>query len=291
MSSQPTYHDLALPSGVSIHYVTAGSPTLPNLLLLHGFPSSSFQFRALIPLLSAKYHIVAPDLPGFGFTTVPPSYAHTFENMSIAIEEFIDTVHLTSFAVYAFDYGSPTAFRIALRRPKLIKAIISQNGNAYEEGLSPFWDPLKAYWASGNRLDPIREQLRPFLASDELNKAPHYEGLSPEKAAKVDPNGYRFDYLQNIKDHEDVQLDLFFSYGTNVQLYIEFQTYLRETQVPVLAVWGKLDTIFPPEGAKAFLTNSPNAKIELLDGQHFLLGSHVEEVAAIMLDFLKDVKF
>ena len=289
----PTYHDAALPSGAKVHYVEAGSPSNPTLLLLHGFPSSSNQFRTLIPRLASSYHIIAPDLPGFGLTSVPTSYNHSFANIAQTIGELVDTLKLTSFAMYVFDYGAPSGYRLALQRPEAIKAIVSQNGNAYHEGLgAEFWAPLQAWWAK-DKDDALRGAVKDAALNLEHLKQQYEVGVPADKLDRIDPTAYTLDYLLNVgtADKREVQLDLFHDYGTNVALYPAFHEYFRASQVPVLAVWGKNDPVFVPAGAEAFKRDNKRAVVKLLDGGHFLLETHVDEVAEEILKFLAGVEF
>lgn len=271
--------------GLSIFYRTAGDPTSPTILLLHGFPSSSHQYRKLIPLLAGKYHVLAPDLPGFGFTTVPPAreYSYKFSSLATTVGLFLDALSIEKFSVYIFDYGAPTALRLALQRPKAITAIISQNGNAYEEGLGAFWDPIRKYWKSGAQED--REALVPALLGfaptewQYLNGSPHPESIGPET--------YHLDYaLMSRPGNNDIQLDLFKDYETNLPLYPEFQDFFRKTQVPLLAVWGKNDLIFVPPGAEAFKKDLPKAEVHLIDAGHFAVETDAGLIAELILKFL-----
>ncbi|KAK4937949.1 hypothetical protein LTR10_021514 [Elasticomyces elasticus] len=279
-----------LPNGIRVFYREAGSPSNPTVLLLHGFPASSFQYRNLIPLVAQKYHVVAPDLPGFGFTEIPDSlnFKYTFANIASTIGSFLDVHKIDKFAVYVFDYGAPTGFRLALERPQAITAIISQNGNAYEDGLSSFWDPLRQLWATSDPVKEkeLREAVRGAVLTFEATKG-QYLGGEPE-ADKIDePATYHLDYaLLSRPGNAEIQLDLFKDYGTNVVLYPKFQEYLRESQVPVLAIWGKNDIIFPPAGAEAFRRDVKDLKLVLLDGGHFLVESHTQEIGRSMLEFL-----
>jgi pimeloyl-ACP methyl ester carboxylesterase len=272
--------------GVEVFYRSAGPPDAPTVVLLHGFPSSSHMFRNLIPLLATRYHVIAPDLPGFGFTRVPAErdYTYTFASLSQTFTAFVDALTLTRFAVYIFDYGAPTAFRFALERPSAIAAIVSQNGNAYDEGLGqPFWAPLQKLWASGAQED--REALRPLLELPAtqwqyLDGSPHLAGgaLQPEAPyldqARMDQPG-----------NKEIQLDLFHDYGTNVALYPRFQKYLRESGVPVLAAWGKKDQIFVAAGAEAFERDVKKLETKWLDAGHFALEANERQMAEWMFEF------
>ena len=274
--------------GVEIFYRSAGSPTAPVLLLLHGFPSSSHMFRNLIPLLSAKYHVIAPDLPGFGFTVVPESrkYKYTFDSITHTTLSFLDALSIEKFAVYIFDYGSPTAFRLALERPDAITALITQNGNAYVEGLGKdFWAPIQAYWTSGALSD--REAIRTAALNFETTKWQYTFGSPHPKS--IPPESYYLDAeLLARPGNEDVQLDILYDYRTNVDLYPKFQEWLRDSKVKVLTVWGKNDPIFIKEGAEAFRKDVPaeRLQVEWLDAGHFALETNEVEVAGLIEGFL-----
>lgn len=276
--------------GIDIFYRWAGSPDAPILLLLHGFPSSSHQFRNLIPLLATAYHVIAPDLPSYGFTNVPASryYAYTFANLTQTILAFLDALKIKHFAVYIFDYGAPVAFRIALERPDSIKAIISQNGNAYIEGLGQkFWAPIEKYWKSGSVED--RNALA-YLAGYDTTKLQYTLG-SPQPE-KIQPESYTIDYaLLSRPGIANYQLDLLYDYRTNVALYPQFQEYLRKSQVPLLAAWGKNDVIFVKEGAEAFKRDLKHAEVHLLDAGHFAVETETKVMADLILRFLKKHQF
>jgi pimeloyl-ACP methyl ester carboxylesterase len=273
--------------GVEIFYRSAGSPSAPVILLLHGFPSSSHMFRNLIPLLSTRYHVIAPDLPGYGFTTVPSErkYEYTFANLTQTIESFLDTLKIQKFAVYIFDYGAPTALRLALDRPSAITAIITQNGNAYKEGLgSEFWAPIQAYWQSDSKED--REKIRAAALNFETTKWQYTFGSAhPDD---IPPEAYYLDSaLLDRPGNQDVQLDLLRDYGTNVELYPRFQNYLKTSGVPVLAVWGKNDQIFIAPGAEAYKKDVKDLEINYLDAGHFALETNEGEVSNLILAFLQ----
>jgi pimeloyl-ACP methyl ester carboxylesterase len=275
--------------GIDLFYREAGSTSAPHVVLLHGFPSSSHQYRNLIPILAKKYHVVAPDLPGFGFTNVPDErkYKYTFENMANTIGEFLAALKITKFAVYIFDYGAPTAFRLALTRPELtITGIISQNGNAYEVGLGGFWEPLKRYWKDNTKEN--RDALRPFFTFD-VTKSQYFGGAPEDRASKIQPEAYYLDQaLLDRPGNNEIQLDYFYDYRTNVELYPQFQEYVRSKKVPVLAVWGKNDPIFIAPGAEAFKQDNPdNTIVKLYDTGHFALETHLEEIAQDIISFLE----
>ncbi len=281
--SSVTYHAADV-KGLKVFYRESGPADGPKLLLLHGFPSASHMFRDLIPLLAGRFHVVAPDLLGFGQSDMPSrdSFAYTFEALTDAIEGFTDAVGFDRYALYVFDYGAPTGFRLAVRRPEAITAIVSQNGNAYAEGLSDGWDPIRAYWkepTQDNR-DAIRSLVQPETT------AWQYTHGVPDPSL-VSPDGYTLDnhYLARPGAHE-IQLDLFLNYASNVELYPEFQQYFRTRQPPLLAIWGRNDPFFLPAGAEAFRRDIPGADVRLLDTGHFALETHAAEIAAAMRAFL-----
>jgi pimeloyl-ACP methyl ester carboxylesterase len=266
--------------GISVFYREAGTPGAPKLLLLHGFPTSSHMFRDLIPLLADRFHIIAPDLPGFGRSDDPR--ANSFDSIADTIERFTEIVGFDRFAVYVFDYGAPTGFRLAIRHPERITAIISQNGNAYVEGLSDGWNPIRAYWeeASAENRDALRMMLTP-----ETNYWQYTHGV-PD-ASSVSPDGYTLDdHYLGRPGAADVQLDLFGDYKSNVALYPAFQEYFRTHQPRLLAVWGKNDPFFLPPGAEAYRRDIPEAKVIFFDTGHFALETHADEIAAAIGDFL-----
>ena len=270
--------------GLKVFYREAGAANLPALLLLHGFPSASHMFRDLIPLLADRFHIIAPDLPGFGQSDMPArgKFKYTFDNIAGVIDRFTEVVGLDRFAVYVFDYGAPTGFRIAVKHPERITAIISQNGNAYEEGLSDGWNPIRAYWQESSQAN--RDALRAFLAP-EMTRWQYTHGVTDERT--VSPDGQSLDNFYLARPGADeVQLDLFGNYQSNVALYPAFQDYFRTHRPPFLAVWGKNDPFFLPAGAEAFKRDVPGAVIRFFDTGHFALETHAEEIAAAIRDFL-----
>ena len=270
--------------GFKVFYREAGPADGPKLLLLHGFPSAGHMFRDLIPRLMDRFHIVAPDLPGFGQSDMPArdKFAYTFDNLANVIERFTEVVGFDRFAVYVFDYGAPTGFRLAIERPERITAIISQNGNAYEEGLSDGWTPIRAYWEDPSQAN--RDALRAFLAP-ETTHWQYTHGVSD--LAAVSPDGQSLDnfYLARPGAAE-VQLDLFGDYKSNVALYPAFQEYFRTQKPRFLAVWGKNDPFFLPPGAEAFKRDIPEADVRFFDTGHFALETHAKEIAAAIRDFL-----
>jgi pimeloyl-ACP methyl ester carboxylesterase len=271
--------------GKKIFYREAGARSAPTILLLHGFPTSSHMFRNLIPALAKHYHVVAPDLPGFGFSITPDrkTVHYNFENLAKVIGKFIETIGLERFAIYIFDYGAPVGLRLALAHPERITAIISQNGNAYEEGLSEGWNPIQKYWQEPTEAN--RNALREFL-KPETTKWQYTHGVAD--VSTVAPESYTLDSaLLARPGNDEIQLDLFLDYASNVALYPKFQEYFRTRRPPLLAVWGKNDPFFLPPGAEAFKRDNPNAEVKLFDTGHFALETHVEEIAHDILDFLR----
>jgi pimeloyl-ACP methyl ester carboxylesterase len=267
--------------GLRIFYREAGAVGAPKLLLLHGFPSAGHMFRDLIPLLADRFHVVAPDLPGFGNSDMP-GRDHSFDLIARTIDRFTDIVGFDRYAIYVFDYGAPTGFRLAVRHPDRITAIISQNGNAYEEGLSEGWNPIRAYWQDPSEAN--REALRALL-KPETTVWQYTHGV-PD-ATSVSPDGYSLDnFYLSRPGADEVQLDLFGDYKSNVALYPTFQSYFRTHKPLFLAVWGKNDPFFLPPGAEAFKRDIPDAVVRFLDTGHFALETHAAEIAAAIRDFL-----
>jgi pimeloyl-ACP methyl ester carboxylesterase len=275
-----TYQTVSV-DGFKIFYRQAGAAGAPKLLLLHGFPTASHMFRDLVPLLADRFHIVAPDLPGFGNSDMP-SRGHSFEGMAETIDRFTEVIGFDRYAVYVFDYGAPTGFRLAVKRPDRIAAIISQNGNAYEEGLSEGWNPIRAYWQEPSEAN--RDALRAFL-KPETTIWQYTHGVPDPKL--VSPDGYSLDNFYLARPGmAGLQLDLFGDYKSNVALYPTFQAYFRTRRPPLLAVWGKNDPFFLPAGAEAFKRDIPGAVVRFLDTGHFALETHATEIAAAIREFL-----
>lgn len=274
--------------GVRIFYREAGPANAPVILLLHGYPTSSHQYRELIPRLATRYRVIAPDLPGFGFTAVPDArnYKYSFDAIARTIAAFVDALNLKKYALYIFDYGAPTGLRLALAHPERVTAIVSQNGNAYEEGLGDAWAPIRAYWSTPSAEN--REVLRRAILTPEGTRFQYLTGVSnPESVA---PESYTLDQaLLERPGNQEIQLDLYLDYANNVKLYPKFQSYFREFKPPLLAIWGKNDVFFIPPGAEAFRRDNPNATVEFLDTGHFALETHVDAIAASMHAFLARV--
>jgi pimeloyl-ACP methyl ester carboxylesterase len=260
--------------GIEIFYREAGDPAKPTLLLLHGFPSSSHMFRDLIPLLADRFHIVAPDLPGFGRSGRPTQ--NTFDHLAEVMGRFTDVIGLNHYALYVFDYGAPVGFRLALAQPERVTGIISQNGNAYEEGLSEGWDPLRAYWRDPSEAN--REAMRAMLTPEGI-RFQYEHGVADQATVSPDGSGLDIFYTQR-PGIDEIQLDLFRDYASNVALYPAFQAWFREHQPKFLAIWGKNDPFFLPAGAEAYRRDIPAATVRLLDTGHFALETHADEIAA-----------
>ncbi len=281
--SAPTFRTVDV-DGLEVFYREAGSADAPTLLLLHGFPTSSHMFRDLIPLLSDRYHLVAPDLPGFGRTALPPraTFSYTFDALAQVIGRFTELVGLERFALYIFDYGAPTGLRLALAHPQRITAIISQNGNAYEEGLSEGWSATQRYWREPT--DENRQALREFLKPESV-RWQYVHGV-PDPSL-VSPDGSALDsYYLSRPEADEAQLDLFLDYRSNVALYPAFQAYFRERRPPLLAIWGENDPFFLPPGAEAYRRDVPDALVRFLDTGHFALETHAGEIAQEIRRFL-----
>jgi pimeloyl-ACP methyl ester carboxylesterase len=279
----PTYRTVSV-DGLKTFYREAGEPNAPSVLLLHGFPTSSHMYRELIPALADRYHVVAPDLPGFGFTDTPDrtSFKYSFEHLAEVVDRFTEVIGLNRYALYVFDYGAPVGFRLAMRHPDRISALISQNGNAYLEGLSEGWNPIQAYWKEPTPEN--RAALRDFL-KPEATKWQYTHGVTATE--RLSPEAWTLDSaLLARPGNDEIQLDLFGDYQSNVALYPKFQAYIRTQRPPLLAVWGKNDPFFLPAGAEAFKRDNPDAEVHLLEAGHFALESQGLEIAAIIRDFL-----
>ncbi len=270
--------------GVTVFYREAGPESAPVVLLLHGFPTSSLMYRELMPRLADRYRVIAPDLPGFGFTEVPAGreYKYSFDSLAKTMVAFTEALQLQKYALYVFDYGAPTGFRVAREHPKRVTAIVSQNGNAYEEGLGDAWAPIQRYWrepTTENR-EAVRRELSPEgIRSQYTFGVPHPETIAPE--------GYTLDAAMIARPgNMDIQLDLFLDYANNVKLYPAFQEYFRKSKPPLLAIWGKHDPFFIPPGAEAYKKDNPNATVQFLDTGHFATETHVVEIATAMRQFL-----
>jgi pimeloyl-ACP methyl ester carboxylesterase len=272
--------------GMQLFYRAAGDLSAPAVLLLHGFPTSSFMYRELIPRLADEYRVIAPDLPGFGFTDVPSErkYTYSFDGLARTVEAFTDSIGLSRYAIYVFDYGAPTGFRLAMAHPERVTAIVSQNGNAYEEGLGDAWAPIRKYWAEPTAVN--RNVIRQNILNLEGTRWQYTHGVT--KPESVAPESYTLDAaLLDRPGNKEIQLDLFLDYASNVKLYPQFQDYFRRSKPPLLAIWGKNDPFFIPAGAKAFRKDLPNAQVDFLDTGHFALETYVVEIAAAMKQFLR----
>lgn len=269
---------------VNVFYREAGDPASPVLLLLHGFAGSSFMFRDLIPQLADRYHVIAPDLPAFGFTEAPArgEYAYTFAQLAETIGRFTEELHLNRYALLVHDYGAPVGWRLALAHPQRVTALISQNGNAYEEGLGEAWAPIQQYWR-----DPTvenRNALSEFPTPAAI-KWQYLEGVSDQSL--ISPDGYSLEGMQVLRPgNAEIQLDLLLDYASNVEMYPQFQHYFRQYQPPLLAVWGKNDPFFMPAGAEAWKRDLPDAEIRFYDTGHFALETHAKEIGTAVRDFL-----
>jgi pimeloyl-ACP methyl ester carboxylesterase len=274
----------ALVEGIRVFYREAGKSSAPTLLLLHGFPTSSHMYRTLIPILATQYHVIAPDMPGFGFTEAPDRnlYQYTFDSLARTMDAFMETLGLPEYAIQVFDYGAPVGFRLALAHPDRITALISQNGNAYEEGLSAGWDPIQRYWRHPSPEN--RSALRALLTPESV-KWQYTHGVAD--VSQIAPESYVLDSVLLARPQVDeIQLDLFLDYANNVALYPTFQQYFRSHKPPLLAVWGQNDPFFLPPGANAFKRDMRNAEVHFYDTGHFALETHCQEIGATILEFL-----
>ncbi|MGS0894365.1 alpha/beta fold hydrolase [Burkholderia stagnalis] len=294
----PTAAPLPVPSvsiktveadGVRVFYREAGPADAPVILLLHGFPSSSHMFRDLIPRLASHYRVIAPDLPGFGFTVVPEArqYTYSFDALAVTAEAFVDALALRRYAIYVFDYGAPVGFRLAVRHPERVTAVVTQNGNAYEEGLGDAWDPIRRYWADPSPAN--RQALAEAVLTLEGTRWQYVHGVANPDA--IAPEAYVLDAaLLERPGVKAIQLDLFLDYASNLARYPQFQAFFREFRPPTLAIWGKHDPFFIPPGAQAYTRDNPNAVVKMLDTGHFALETHVDEIAAEILRLMDGVR-
>jgi pimeloyl-ACP methyl ester carboxylesterase len=284
-ASEAPRHRSVTVDGVEIFYREAGPAAAPALLLLHGYPTSSHMFRNLIPTLAARYRVVAPDYPGFGYSAAPGRgrFTYSFDTFARLIERFTETVGLSRYALYVMDYGAPVGFRLATAHPERVTALVVQNGNAYAEGLeSSFWDPIRAYWKTGAAAE--REALRQFT-TPAATRWQYTDGVADP--SRLSPDAWTLDQLGlDRPGNAEIQLDLFYDYRTNPPLYPAWQAYFRQHRPPTLVVWGRNDTIFPAAGAQAYRRDNPEAELHLLDTGHFALETHGAEIAALMRDFL-----
>lgn len=284
-TQHPVHYKTVRVNNVDIFYREAGPASAPTILLLHGFPTSSNMFRNLIPRLAGSFHLVAPDYPGFGQSSMPDrnTFEYSFENFANVINRFVETIGLTKFSLYVMDYGAPVGYRLALLHPERIQALIVQNGNAYAEGLREFWDPIKKYWA-----DPTADNRTAlhFLVDPKSTRWQYENGVSDPTL--LDPTTWLVDQAGlDRPGNRDIQMDLFHSYGTNVPMYPEFQAFFRQYQPPTLIVWGKNDFIFPAEGAAPYRRDLKKVETHLLDTGHFALETHGEEIAGRLEEFLR----
>ena len=286
MTTKVSYHTVSV-DGFNIFYRQAGDAAAPVVLLLHGFPTSSHMFRNLIPELAGNYHVIAPDLPGYGLSNAPDhrSFQYTFDHLAQIIGDFVEQLGLKKFAIYIFDYGAPVGLRVALRFPDRIAALITQNGNAYVEGFSAAWEPWQAYWR--NPTPENRAACRDALNPEVIRDIQYLHGTKPEL---VSPDGYRLDIASMSRPGVDeMQLDLILDYRSNVALYPKFQEFFRTYKPPTLAVWGKNDPFFLPPGAEAYRRDNSKAKVVFYDTGHFALETHAAEIGEEMRNFLAGV--
>lgn len=283
------YHTKSI-DGVEIFYREAGNKKHPAIILLHGFPTSSHMFRNLIPILAQQYHVIAPDYPGYGHSSMPDrkQFKYTFDNYAEIIDKLLTKLDIKKYAIYVFDYGAPVGFRLFHKYPDRISAIITQNGNAYLEGITGFWDPIKAYWST--HAEKEREAIR-WLTSLKATRWQYENGVAKDRIVNLSPDGWQHDQsLMDRPGNADIQLDLLYDYKTNLPLYPLWQEAFRKYQPPTLAIWGKNDEIFVAPGADAFKRDLPNTEIHMLDAGHFALETHGNEMGTLILDFLNKVK-
>jgi pimeloyl-ACP methyl ester carboxylesterase len=279
-----TYYRTVNVDGVNVFYREAGPAYAPTIVLLHGFPTSSHMFRNLIPLLADRYHVIAPDYPGFGQSASPDhtQFAYTFGHYANIVDGLLQQLHATHYALYVMDYGAPVGYRLALKHPERITALVVQNGNAYTEGLGAFWDPIKAYWLDGS---PAHRDALSFLVAPATTKFQYTDGMSD--ITRIDPDNWLHDQvLLDRPGNKDIQLDLFHDYGSNVPLYPKFQAFFRAYHPPTLIVWGKNDKIFPASGATPYLRDLPKAELHLIDTGHFALEDKMDVMEPMIHAFL-----
>ena len=281
----PTQHKSIKIDDLDIFYREAGSENSPTILLLHGFPTSSHMFRNLIPALADKYHCVAPDYPGFGASSMPDleEFEYSFDNLAILMEKFVTQLGLKKYFLYVMDYGAPIGYRLASQHPERVQGLIVQNGNAYEEGLRDFWDPIKAYWK--DKTEENAKVLEDNILTLDATKWQYTNGVRDEQAISPD-NWFHDQYLMDRPGNKKIQLELFYSYGTNPPRYPEWQEYFRKHQPPSLIVWGKGDYIFPEEGAHPYKRDLKNIKFHILDTGHFALEEDLNFIATQIRDFV-----
>jgi pimeloyl-ACP methyl ester carboxylesterase len=278
------HHRTATVDGVEIFYREAGPADGPVVVLLHGFPTSSHMFRNLIPVLADDYHVIAPDYPGFGQSAAPDhgQFAYTFGHYADLVDGLLEQLGAQRYAMYVMDYGAPVGYRVALKHPERVSALIVQNGNAYDEGLKEFWDPIKAYWADGSA---ARREALSFLVAPDTTKFQYTDGV--RDLSRIDPDTWLHDQvLLDRPGNKDIQLDLFQDYGSNVPLYPEFQAFFRDYRPPTLIAWGQNDKIFPSEGASPYLRDLPDAELYFLDTGHFALEDQLDVMGPMIHDFL-----
>ena len=276
------YRTVAI-DGVNVFYREAGPRDAPAVVLLHGFPSSSNMYRNLIPALADRYRVIAPDYPGFGHSDMPDRsrFRYSFAHFADITDTLLTRLGVQRYALYVMDYGAPVGYRLALKHPERVSALVIQNGNAYEEGIKEFWKPIKAYWASGQ---PAQREVLRAGTTLEATRSQYIDGVADR--SRVDPSAWVQDQaLLDRPGNVEIQLDLFYDYRTNVELYPQFQRFFRERQPPALIVWGRNDVIFPAEGARAYLKDLPKAELHLLDTGHFALEDKGDEIARLMRDF------
>lgn len=283
-STQIEYRTINI-EGTNIFYRSAGPETAPTIVLLHGFPTSSHMYRNIIPILAHKYRVIAPDYPGFGYSDSPDRsrFSYTFDNYSNIVEKLLSALNVDRFSLYVMDYGAPVGFRLADRNQDRVQALIVQNGNAYSEGIAEFWDPIKAYWTTGASAE--REAIR-WLTSIKATKWQYTNGVG--RTSLVSPDAWTLDqYGLDRPGNQEIQLDLFYDYRTNLPLYPKWQSYFRQKRPPTLVVWGRNDAIFVAPGAAPYKRDNPDAELHLLDTGHFALETHSQEIGSLIMDFMR----